>query len=1319
MAPTLGGTNASNGRGVDNALTQLGGTNLPADPVATHREYEEGKKILFDFVDHDAAVAYRRKQAALEAERAVREAEEPSEDDVYAEAVNAIERDICAQLNIDPESDPKRYEFKATVIRKLQAVQSFQHDRRAHSTPVFNASHASLMRRIAHDTAVEMPDIPTWERAKLGPMPRPSEFVDPGGEEACFLKVDVANPVKVVTFDLYHEQPTVWARVSNPHAHVVAFGVLAAPATRYVVQPVKIVVEAGGYEDVAIFIPGATVNGDDFEDDTDAVIFTSFPVEPFEEQDATDAGSSHMLMGASVKSAKAKAAPESMVDFKLSVRFTNRQTWLVLPTTSKKPEKKKKQKKAAPPTDSMSSRVAVRNAAAIIARQSSVRIALDSQSIASTDGAETVETSTVATAQDGIQFDSHALFEQYQELGQKLHSNPALAAYISECENMHIAPLPVMDYITERDSDGHFDIGEECDLHLQQYGLGNAHAMAFGKFLGLCGLHLVVVDLENNGITTDGLTCILEALQVHPQVRKLNLSHNKFAFIQQAGSFNQEVSKAEAALVALFPENQPGGLCEIRELSLRDCYLQSGALEILYGRFASGAAPLLKRLDTSRNCMRDSAGKTVAEFIRKDTSNKLEELNISWNSIRGNQAYNISCALKDNSRLISLNIAQNHFGEEERCMVMLSEALASNSMMLYLDLSYNEIMEKGAMIFGFEALKHNYHLKHINMDGNPIGPGGGIALMAFNSNHEKDISFHHCSFELDGGGKSTFDAFKPDGHYELDLSTHIHRLMARALMELGFEHQSHAGTPCLINVTLDGRKYKPPIREFESSDAGGHNQAANVSAEDVPHKGILVFDFVSHKLKEPEQASPEIYTKLHDLVEEHAQADERRSAQVVLNATDVYAFWSVQGRELVEHLPIRVMREKAVANVLIKMKDPHNAPHVMDALNGLEQEHVKRMLGPLYLYNDENATGHYRLDLRKTEDRMVAMKLTTLNRRERAKVRKERRTDLSQHGNGEYIRNSIYNGESFLYTSIWVIPVSGTWEFDYVSPIRPPDNAHPLEHHKFIEFMKEHVDFQIEIHIDNKEELYDVFKMFDADGSGDIDKKELRSVFRSLGQTISDADLEALVSRVDSDGSGDIDIEEFLGLWSEFMHQLKLKDRLAELRHVAATVYITALQLAELIRHMGTTEERVGVFTIMYSRVVDEENFHHALSHLSEDEISYLAYHLGPISLFNPFRPSNQYKLNLERHDENLVCRMLVECNKSEPSDKTIFKMISYNEYGIPLTPWLRGDEDLPSRGRVGLLVEDNKTYNKRARAEIAMRMLGWEFEEGELEGFQ
>ena len=68
------------------------------------------------------------------------------------------------------------------------------------------------------------------------------------------------------------------------------------------------------------------------------------------------------------------------------------------------------------------------------------------------------------------------------------------------------------------------------------------------------------------------------------------------------------------------------------------------------------------------------------------------------------------------------------------------------------------------------------------------------------------------------------------------------------------------------------------------------------------------------------------------------------------------------------------------------------------------------------------------------------------------------------------------------------------------------------------------------------------------------------------------------------------------------------------------------------------------------------------------------------------------------------------------PSGKTIFKMISYNECRIPLTPWLRGDEDLPSRGRVGLLVEDNKFYNKRARAEIAMRMLGWEFEEGELE---
>ena len=42
--------------------------------------------------------------------------------------------------------------------------------------------------------------------------------------------------------------------------------------------------------------------------------------------------------------------------------------------------------------------------------------------------------------------------------------------------------------------------------------------------------------------------------------------------------------------------------------------------------------------------------------------------------------------------------------------------------------------------------------------------------------------------------------------------------------------------------------------------------------------------------------------------------------------------------------------------------------------------------------------------------------------------------------------------------------------------------------------------------------------MFDADGSGDITKKELGVVMKSLGQNPTEAELQDMINEVDADG---------------------------------------------------------------------------------------------------------------------------------------------------------------------------------------------------------
>ena len=59
-------------------------------------------------------------------------------------------------------------------------------------------------------------------------------------------------------------------------------------------------------------------------------------------------------------------------------------------------------------------------------------------------------------------------------------------------------------------------------------------------------------------------------------------------------------------------------------------------------------------------------------------------------------------------------------------------------------------------------------------------------------------------------------------------------------------------------------------------------------------------------------------------------------------------------------------------------------------------------------------------------------------------------------------------------------------------------------------------------------EYKEAFNMFDKDGDGTIDIKELGTCMRSLGQDPSELELQNMISEVDDDRSGTINFSEFL-----------------------------------------------------------------------------------------------------------------------------------------------------------------------------------------------
>lgn len=62
-------------------------------------------------------------------------------------------------------------------------------------------------------------------------------------------------------------------------------------------------------------------------------------------------------------------------------------------------------------------------------------------------------------------------------------------------------------------------------------------------------------------------------------------------------------------------------------------------------------------------------------------------------------------------------------------------------------------------------------------------------------------------------------------------------------------------------------------------------------------------------------------------------------------------------------------------------------------------------------------------------------------------------------------------------------------------------------------------------HIDPEQEIREIFNVFDRDGSGTINSSELRHVMKTIGENLTDEEIDDLIKEADVDGNGTIDCE--------------------------------------------------------------------------------------------------------------------------------------------------------------------------------------------------
>ncbi|WJX65408.1 putative calcium-binding protein cml13, variant 2 [Trifolium repens] len=133
-----------------------------------------------------------------------------------------------------------------------------------------------------------------------------------------------------------------------------------------------------------------------------------------------------------------------------------------------------------------------------------------------------------------------------------------------------------------------------------------------------------------------------------------------------------------------------------------------------------------------------------------------------------------------------------------------------------------------------------------------------------------------------------------------------------------------------------------------------------------------------------------------------------------------------------------------------------------------------------------------------------------------------------------------------------------------------------------------------------RQEIKEAFELFDTDGSGTIDAKELNVAMRALGFEMTEEQIEQMIADVDKDGSGAIDYDEFEHMMTAKIGERDTKEELMKAFHIIdqdKNGKISATDIKRIAKELGENftdreiQEMVDEADQNRDREVDPEEF--------------------------------------------------------------------------------------------------------------------------------
>merc|ERR1712072_445093 len=105
-----------------------------------------------------------------------------------------------------------------------------------------------------------------------------------------------------------------------------------------------------------------------------------------------------------------------------------------------------------------------------------------------------------------------------------------------------------------------------------------------------------------------------------------------------------------------------------------------------------------------------------------------------------------------------------------------------------------------------------------------------------------------------------------------------------------------------------------------------------------------------------------------------------------------------------------------------------------------------------------------------------------------------------------------------------------------------------------------------------KQEIREAFDLFDTDGSGTIDAKELKVAMRALGFEPKKEEVKKMIAEIDKDGTGQIDFIEFMDMMTVKMAERDPREEILKafkLFDDDDTGYISFKNLKRVAKELG------------------------------------------------------------------------------------------------------------------------------------------------------